>query len=212
MGRIKNASIGALSGKVGNLVGSSWKGTDYYRIHNEHIANPRTPKQVAQRERFKTMSFLSHKLMTAIIKPVWNKTAVKMTGANSFMQKNMPAIGPDAAIDFSKLILSDGKLDAPIEVNFAKDLSDDGSYVLDWIDNAELYEFDETDFLNIVIFNEADVSVTPFLQLHCGTRKDMLYQFIPKGDAGNKLHIYAYFSKADGSNFTESKHFELTIE
>ena len=166
MGRIKNASIGALSGKVGNLVGSSWKGTDYYRIHNEHIANPRTPKQVAQRERFKTMSFLSHKLMTAIIKPVWNKTAVKMTGANSFMQKNMPAIGPDAAIDFSKLILSDGKLDAPISVNFNKDPSEDGSYVLDWIDNAELYEVDETDLLNIVIFNKADVSVTPFLQLH----------------------------------------------
>ena len=72
MGRIKNASIGALSGKVGNLVGSSWKGTDYYRIHNEHIANPRTPKQVAQRERFKTMSFNTQCVSTSI-----SKTAVQ---------------------------------------------------------------------------------------------------------------------------------------
>lgn len=212
VGKIKNASIGALSGKVGNLVGSSWKGTDYYRIHNEHIANPRTPKQVAQRERFKSMSFLSHKLMTAVIKPIWNKTAVKMTGANYFMQKNMPTIRPDAEIDLSKLIMSDGRLDAPFSVDFTKDLSDDVSYILDWIDNADLYDFDENDLLNIVIFNEADISVTPFLQLHVATRKDMIYQFTPKGEIGNKLHIFAYFSKADGSNFTESKHFELTID
>jgi len=56
------------------------------------------------------------------------------------------------------------------------------------------------------------VSLLNFLQLHCAVRKEIIYHFIPKGDAGNKLHVYAYFSKADGSNFTESKHFELTIE
>lgn len=212
MGKIKNASIGAISGKVGNLVGSSWKGTDYYRIHNEHIANPRTPKQVAQRERFKTASFLCHKLKTPVIKPVWNKTAVKMTGANSFMQKNMPAIGPDAKIDFSKLIMSDGKLDAPVSMKLIKDPMEAGKYNISWVDNAELYEFDETDVLNIVIFNEADQTQTPILKLGCATRKEMLHTLSLTGDAGDKLHVYIYFGKADGSNFTESKHFEVTIE
>jgi len=211
MGKIKNATIGALNGRIGNLVGASWKGTDYYRIHNEHINDAQSPKQIVQRERFKTISFLIHKLRAAVIKPIWNNSAAHMTGNNAFMSRNMQAIGADASIDFSKLILSIGSLDTPSSMNFSKDLSDDGSYVLDWLDIPEAYEYDETDILNIVIFNEADVSVTPFLMLRCATRKDMIYQFIPKGDAGNKLHIFAFFSNADGSDFTESRHFELTV-
>ena len=211
MGKIKNATIGALNGKVGNLVGASWKGTDYYRIHNEHINDANSPKQIAQRERFKSVSFLIHKLRTAVIKPVWNNRVAHMTGNNAFMAKNMQAINADATIDFSKIVLTAGVLDLPASMNFNKDLSDDGSYVLDWLDVPDAYEFDDSDLLNIVIFNEADVSVTPFLQLRCAARKDMLFQFIPKGDAGNKLHIYAFFSNTDGTDFTESRHFEMTV-
>lgn len=211
MGKIKNASIGALRGKVGNLVGSTWKGTDYYRIHNEHIANPRTEKQLAQRAKFTGVATLAHKLRTPIIKPIWNNTAIKMSGTNSFMQKNIQAFNAKGEIeDYARLIISNGRLDAP-SINTLKDPSDDGSYLITWTDNAELYDFDETDQLNILVFNETDKSFTPELHLKVATRKEMMYQFTPKGAKDDKIHIFTYFSKADGTNFTESKHFPMTI-
>jgi hypothetical protein len=44
---------------VGNIIGGSWKGIDYTRIKPLSVANPRTPGQVNQRNKFSaTIQFL----------------------------------------------------------------------------------------------------------------------------------------------------------
>ena len=211
MGKIKDASIGALKGKVGNLVGSSWMGTDYYRIHRKHVSNPRTPKQVAQRERFKAACLLIRRLRTPIVMPVWSKVAVNMTGANFFMKRNMQAVNADATIDLSKLVISTGSLYDPLSLDLSKDESGDGSFVFDWKDDPEEYSFDGEELFNVVVFNEADSNMRPDLYLRCAARKNMLFQFIPKGKPGDKLHVFAFFRNVDNDNFTDSWHFDLTI-
>ena len=59
MGKISQGILGGLSGKVGNVIGGSWKGIDYIRIKPSSVANPRTVGQVNQRTKFTaTLEFL----------------------------------------------------------------------------------------------------------------------------------------------------------
>jgi len=52
MAKISKGILGGLSGKVGNVIGGSWKGIDYLRIKPNRVANPRTEGQVNQRNKF----------------------------------------------------------------------------------------------------------------------------------------------------------------
>ena len=52
MGKISQGVLGGFSGKIGNVVGGSWKGIDYMRIKPASVANPRTAAQVDQRSKF----------------------------------------------------------------------------------------------------------------------------------------------------------------
>ncbi|MDD4417119.1 MAG: DUF6266 family protein, partial [Proteiniphilum sp.] len=52
MGTIKQGILGGFSGKVGNIVGASWRGIDYIRSMPASVRNPRTVAQVSQRTRF----------------------------------------------------------------------------------------------------------------------------------------------------------------
>ena len=42
MGTIKQGILGGLNGKVGTVIGSSWKGITYMRGRAQHVNNPRT--------------------------------------------------------------------------------------------------------------------------------------------------------------------------
>ena len=59
MGTFKQGIYGGYSGKVGNVVGGSWKGIDYMRILPTSVANPQTDAQLTQRQKFSvTMHYL----------------------------------------------------------------------------------------------------------------------------------------------------------
>ena len=67
MGTIKKGIMGGFSGKVGNIVGASWKGIAYIRSLPASVHNPRTEKQVTQRTRFSLMGRLL-KMLTPILR------------------------------------------------------------------------------------------------------------------------------------------------
>ncbi len=59
MGTIKQGILGGFSGKVGTVVGGSWKGISYMRGRAQSVKNPRTEAQMEQRSKFAlTLSFL----------------------------------------------------------------------------------------------------------------------------------------------------------
>jgi hypothetical protein len=51
MGTIKQGILGGFSGKVGTVIGASWKGINYMRSIPQHVKNPRTAGQVSQRSK-----------------------------------------------------------------------------------------------------------------------------------------------------------------
>ncbi len=53
MGKIKKGILGGFSGRVGNVIGGSWKGIDYMRSEATSISDPKTAKQLEQRSKFR---------------------------------------------------------------------------------------------------------------------------------------------------------------
>ncbi|MBQ3843727.1 MAG: hypothetical protein II817_01950 [Bacteroidales bacterium] len=51
MGTIKQGILGGFNGKVGTVVGSSWKGEAYMRGLAQHVKNPKSEKQLEQRHK-----------------------------------------------------------------------------------------------------------------------------------------------------------------
>lgn len=114
MATFKQGILGGFSGKVGGVIGSSWKGIDTMRSQPSSVTNPRTNAQVANRSRFKSVSQLAAAMLTTIVKPLNDRFAQKMSGFNDFCQRNASAFDALGAFVPGSLVLSKGKLSAPV--------------------------------------------------------------------------------------------------
>lgn len=110
MGVIKRGILGGFSGKVANVVGSSWKGIAVIRALPLSVNNPRTAGQVKQRSAFSEVSKFASSILTQWVKPLWDRTAQQMSGYNAFIQKNVDVVKAQGALQVPDLIMSQGKL------------------------------------------------------------------------------------------------------
>lgn len=89
MAIIKRGILGGFSNKIGNVVGTSWKGISVMRSLPQSVHNPKTEAQEEQRTLFAVASKLGSQLLDAVIKPFWDKRAIRMSGYNLWVQKNL---------------------------------------------------------------------------------------------------------------------------
>jgi len=113
MAKFEQGILGPVSGKVGTVVGSSWRGIKYLRAKGTRANRAASIKQLQQQKRFAlTMEFL--RPITALLNNVFGKTTGKITGVNSatsfIIQNAITGNYPDYALDYSKVQLSRGGL------------------------------------------------------------------------------------------------------
>ena len=85
METIKQGILGGFSGKVGTVIGSSWKGISYMRGRAQGVKNPRTEGQVEQRSKFAlTLDFL--KPITAYVRTGYKNLCQQTDG---FQRRNV---------------------------------------------------------------------------------------------------------------------------
>jgi hypothetical protein len=137
MAIISHGILGGVSGKIGNVIGGSWKGIDYLRIMPASVANPKTPAQMDQRSKFVTViKFLQP--MVDFIRVGFKLYAIKMTQFNNAMSYNLNAAisgtYPDYTIDYSKALVSRGSLTSATGATVASLSST--SMALSWSDNS----------------------------------------------------------------------------
>lgn len=112
MAIIKRGILGGFSNKIGNIVGTSWKGIAVMKSLPLSVANPQTAGQVETRTKFGLLAEIGSKWLAAIIKPLWDRSAGQMSGFNHFLQMNMPYVTGELTVDWANLIMSHGKLGA----------------------------------------------------------------------------------------------------
>ena len=145
MGTIKQGILGGFNGKVGTVIGSSWKGITYMRGRAQHVKNPRTAGQIYQRNAMKAIA-LALRPIASTLSLTFAKSAGKMSGYNKAVSVNYheAIVNQDGqpVVDFSKLILSKGTLKA-FRSLFIEDYSGNGNYYVSTImDHSQLPEFD----------------------------------------------------------------------
>lgn len=111
MATIKSGILGGLSGSIGNVTGSSWKGIAVLRTKPLSVANPNTPAQQAVRTPWAKLTLLGSSIVGPVIQPVWNGIASKMSGYNLFLQYNsQKAFNSLGAFVPANLLVSPGTL------------------------------------------------------------------------------------------------------
>ena len=88
MGIIKRGILGGVSNKIGNVVGSSWKGIATLRSLPLSVANPNTAAQRSNRDSFTIMSKLGSEVLATVCQPLWNREAKQMSGFNAYVKEN----------------------------------------------------------------------------------------------------------------------------
>lgn len=150
MGTIKKGILGGFSGKVGTVVGASWKGIAYMRGQAVHTKNPRTAGQIYQRDAIKAVT-LALRPIASTLRLTFAEYAKKMSAFNKAVSENYKAavvnqVG-NPVVDYSKLILSKGTLH-PFDYLNINDMSENGHYYLSTVNNDN----SQVDYEGLIFF------------------------------------------------------------
>lgn len=110
MGRLRQGILGGVSGKVGNVVGSSWKGIATVKAMPLSVANPRTAGQIEQRTKMTNVVAFARQILASVIKPLNDRFAGQMSGFNIFIKRNIDIFDDAVTGTPESLILSEGKM------------------------------------------------------------------------------------------------------
>lgn len=110
MGIIKRGILGGVANKIGNVVGSSWKGIATLRSLPLSVANPNTLAQRNNRSTFSVMSKLGSEVLTTVCQPMWNRDAKQMSGFNAYVMYNKLAFDANPVEWLLNPVMSKGSL------------------------------------------------------------------------------------------------------
>ena len=205
MGTIKKGILGGFSGKVGTVVGSSWKGIAYMRSLPQKVKNPRTLAQRSHRSKFAlTLNFL--KPMTQLLRIGWRQYAHKQSPFNAAMSYTIAnavtGAYPNYSIDPSKIMISCGSL-TPATDAMAYPVP--GAFNLEWGDTGDSSFINQNDKALIAVVNplKSQAVLDP-----AGAARSVLTQIIniPAGWSGDTVEIYLGFISEDGKEAANSVH------
>lgn len=110
MAKIKQGILGGFSGKVANVVGTSWKGRAVMKSQPLSVANPRTTAQVEQRNKFSYIAELASSILTQFVQPVENPISGDISGYNLFCKDNKNAFNSVGQLSAANLNAGGGQL------------------------------------------------------------------------------------------------------
>ena len=113
MGKIESGAFSSVSGKVGNLVGATWKKVTYLKAKPKRSSKPPTQQQEEQRLRFRTVTkFVS--LLTPLLRITNKGRAADSTTSNvsfkEIISHNLVGVYPNFEIDIPSCIITKGIL------------------------------------------------------------------------------------------------------
>ena len=206
MGKISQGVLGGFSGKVGNVVGGTWKGIDYMRIKPANVTNPRTEGQVDQRSKFSTvLRFLQP--MTDFLRVGFKLYANKMTQFNAAMSYNLnnaiTGAYPNFMVDYASALVTRGNLTGA--ANGAASSPSAASVEVTWTDNSGSGSAQATDKTLIVLLNttrQEAVFTTAGPARSAGTETIS----VPSEYTGEDVEVFLGFISEDGSKVANSSY------
>ncbi len=206
MGIFEKGILGGFSGKVGTVIGTTWRGKDVMRSRAKRKKNyVPSPKQLRQRVVFTLVAnFL--RPVNIILKDHFGYDPEGKTRGNKAMSYHMEhaiaGVMPNLSIDFEKVVLSIGKrltLLLPTVTVLA-----DAALGISWIEsNVAQVESDGSDKVTFVAYCPAKAQYE--LRYPAATRADLSYTFqFNENWADESVHVWAFVTTEDGENCSGS--------
>ena len=206
MSTFNQGILGPFSGKVGTVIGASWKGISYMRGIAATVSNPRTPAQLAQRAKFAAaIKFLQP--LTPFLRVGYKSQAIQMSAFNAAMSytvKNaLTGTYPDYEIDYPKAMVSQGNF--PGALNPATTSATANEVEFTWENNSWETDASPDDQAVLVVYNpikQAAVSVVGGITRAVGAMAVTL----PNSFAGDEVQCYIAFINANQSVISNSQY------
>jgi hypothetical protein len=206
MARYTKGALGAFSGKLGNVVGSSWRHINYLRSLPKPSKKPATQLQLAQRAKFAlAISFLS------TIKDILNigfgdAKRGRNTGYNeavsSMLKNSISGTYPDYEIDYPDLELSRGSLSGLIGLTMIEDMPME--ILFTWENLTNRFNAFDDDDLVVVLYNETKKLFSVYEEAQ---RKDgSLNVTLPMVFGGDEIVAWVFLVKRDGDTTSDSQY------
>lgn len=205
MATFQKGILDGFNGKVGNVVGSTWKGKSVMRIRPAAITNPNTERQQNQRARFGLVGrfIQAHRNLIRIGFRAYTKD---MTTSNAAMSYNLAnAVAgqfPDLSIDFSKARISMGTLAPASGITVASESA--ASVILTWLDNSLASNAHESDQMIVSLFDAAtnEVVYVP----GCASRSQATATLnLPVEWSGRTTEVFVFLISLDGNGLAGSR-------
>jgi hypothetical protein len=204
MAIIRESPLGVISGKLGQIVGATWKGISILRVLAGSVANPQTDAQLAQRQKFSvTMHFLQP--LSEFLQTGFRSYAVKQTGINAAMSYNiknaLTGTYPNIAIDYPNALVSRGNLAGVLNQVASSTVA--GTVKFDWEDNSGEIGASALDKTLLVVYNPTQnqaVTVNELAERADGTQTVT----VPDSFSGDLVQCYMAYITADGVTVSNS--------
>ncbi|MCS3552365.1 MULTISPECIES: DUF6266 family protein [unclassified Sphingobacterium] len=198
MARFLKGIVGAYSGKVGSVVGSSWRSVDYVKSLPKITGKKATVGQMEQRTKFAlAVAFLSP------IKDVLNlgysdKLQGKATGYNKALQfllnNGITGTYPSLEIDYSKVVISKGALSNLMGVEWAE--INAGELKISWSPEINKFNAFADDSVVLLMYNKTK---NFFSIMESATRLDASLSLpLPVSYTGDTLEGWIFTGHRDG--------------
>ena len=202
MGKIKGGILGGFSGKVGSVVGASWKGIDYIRSLPSSVRNPRTPGQVKQRNKFSAViNFLSQ--ITPLLRIGFKNYTGQQSAFNAAMSYNIlnavTGTGADITLNYPRVLISRGKLFGAPRGNATVVESE---IILNW-DSVVSGSASLNDQAFVLLYNSTMGEAKYFVDECIRSEGGYMFEFTPAWK-GCEVECYVGFVSEDGKEVSNS--------
>ena len=205
MAKFSKGILGGFSGKVGNVVGGTWKGIDYMRSKPNNVKDPKTDAQLAQRQKFAMVtSFL--KKVKPIIQAGFKTNTKQMTPVNSAMSYNLKnAISgdyPNLQIDYASVVVARGDLMPGQDADAASNAENEITF--SWSDNSGMGSANADDKALLLLYSPVKDRALYIAGEGPERQEESYSPTLPSSYGGVAVEAYLAFASADGTDASDS--------
>ena len=203
MAKLSQGINGPFSGKVGAVVGYTWKGIPVMRGRPSPRTKPFTPKELNQQAKFRIMNrFL--RPANDLLNVTFAHLAVRMSAFNKAFSYNIKnaitGVAPNLAIDYGMALISRG--DLPNAESPAVSSPSAGLLQFTWTDNSGKGNAKASDKAFVAIYSE-DMGNWEY-RLDIATRGQEKCEMIMMNFPGREVQTFIGFISADGKGIANS--------
>jgi len=203
MAKLLNGINGPISGKVGAVVGYTWKGKAVIRSLPKKRTRPLSPLQLQQHAKFALINKFLNPLLS-LLNLTFSTVAVQMSGfskAFSYNVKNAISGTHQAlTINYSMVLL--GRGDLPNAASPSAQSLNNGELVFNWTDNTATGQARANDKLYVAVYcEEVNNWISRVTET---TRNDGTFTLKLDLFKGKPVQTYIGFITADGKDVSDS--------